>query len=606
MIISPAAGWAQTSPQTLERVDPPAPEASPDPPPEAPDSPEDLLPEQPPEPPAETPSDLPPGVLATEIRVTELRFEGNEILSNDSLQQAILEALARDFATLDPAERDEFACEPPFEPPVWTPVTQTVAQLLRFAEVVAACYAAEGYTTSGAVIQIPTETRGGTGPVDILVIEGELESVDITGRQRLNEGYVRSRLHLDEGQPLNIDRLQENLQLLQIDPLVQQIRAELNAGAAPGSSRLLVDIEEARSFDLSLALDNSRPVSVGTAQQQVFARESNLLGIGDALSLGYTHSEGSDALSVGYSLPINARDGRLSLRFDPTRNDIVDADFFDINRDGEGPDIESRSQLYEISLRQPVMRRVDAQTFQELAIGLSGSLRNSQSFLLGDPFPLSPGASVTGKTRVVALRFFQDYTLRDARQVFSARSQFSLGLGILDATVNNSVEGVGAIPDSRFFAWQGQLQWAKVLAPDTLLLLRSDLQLADQVLLSAEQFSLGGASSVRGYRQDQLLTDNGLFASAEVRLPVARIPTWNALLQVTPFIDFGTGWNSSGRGNPDENTLASVGLGLQLLQGDRNQLTARLDWGIPLISVDSGGNSWQEKGLYFSVVYNPF
>ncbi|MEM1256489.1 MAG: ShlB/FhaC/HecB family hemolysin secretion/activation protein [Cyanobacteria bacterium P01_H01_bin.21] len=601
MMFLPSVSWAQAPIERLERVDPPSPELPLDPPPAAPDSPDELLPTSPSD--AERPSDLPAEVLTAEIEITELKFNDATLLSEETLQQAIQDALIQGFENLD---ADEFTCEPPSQKPVWTPLTQTVAQLLRFAEVVAACYAAEGYTTSGALVDISEVTADGVGPVNINVIEGELVSVDIMGLQRLNEDYVRSRLNATPGQPLNVDQLQESLQLLQIDPLIQQVRADLNAGAEPGNSRLEVTLKEVRSFNASLALDNSRPPSVGTVQGQLFAREANLFGIGDSLSVGYTNSEGSDALSFGYAVPLNADNGTLSFRFDPTWNDIVDSDFFDINRDGEGPDIQSRSQLYDLSYRQPIIRKIKDQTFQEFSIGLSSTLRNSQSFFLDEPLPLGPGASADGKTRVFALRFFQDYTRRDRRQIITARSQFNVGLDFLDSTVNSSVPGVGAIPDSRFFSWQGQAQWTRVLAPDTLFLFRSSLQLADQELLSSEQFSIGGFRTVRGYRQDQILTDNGFIASAEARIPFIRFPEWDGLVQITPFIDFGTGWNTGGNNDPEDNALAAAGLGLLLLQGDRNQLTARLDWGIPLISVNSEGDTWQENGVYFSIVYTPF
>lgn len=119
-----------------------------------------------------------------------------------------------------------------------------------------------------------------------------------------------------------------------------------------------------------------------------------------------------------------------------------------------------------------------------------------------------------------------------------------------------------------------------------------------------EQFGLGGVSSVRGYRQDLLVTDNGLFASAEVRIPILRLPKANTRLQIAPFVDVGTGWNLSDSPDPDRNTLVSVGLGLRLQAGDR--LSARFDWGIPLVSTPGEKNTWQENGLYFSVIYNPF
>jgi len=167
----------------------------------------------------------------------------------------------------------------------------------------------------------------------------------------------------------------------------------------------------------------------------------------------------------------------------------------------------------------------------------------------------------------------------------------------LDATINQER------PDSRFFSWQGQAQWVRLLAPETLLLLRGNVQLSATSLLPLEQFTLGGLQSVRGYRQDLLLTDNGAFASAEVRLPVLRISDWNAVLQIAPFIDVGTTWNA-GKKAPERNSLSSIGLGLVWRQSDR--FTARLDYGIPLVSVSSTERTWQENGLYFSVFYNPF
>jgi hemolysin activation/secretion protein len=120
---------------------------------------------------------------------------------------------------------------------------------------------------------------------------------------------------------------------------------------------------------------------------------------------------------------------------------------------------------------------------------------------------------------------------------------------------------------------------------------------------------------VRGYRQDALLTDNGAFVSAEVRLPIYRSPQRQTVLQLTPFVDAGTTWGSSQRNNPDEpNTLVSVGVGLRLQLSDAeggslrdHRLTARLDWGIPLVDISQEGeSSWQENGVYFSIVSNPF
>jgi hemolysin activation/secretion protein len=128
------------------------------------------------------------------------------------------------------------------------------------------------------------------------------------------------------------------------------------------------------------------------------------------------------------------------------------------------------------------------------------------------------------------------------------------------------------------------------------------VQVADRPLLSLEQFGLGGFDSVRGYRQDRILTDNGVYGSIEARVPIFRIREIQSLAQITPFLDWGTGWNSGNRTTPSQSTLLSMGLGLRWQFS--NVVTARLDWGIPLISKDQSNNSLQESGILFSITSN--
>lgn len=411
----------------------------------------------------------------------------------------------------------------------------------------------------------------------------------------MKRNYVRSRLSQATAPPLNRESLLEALQLLQLNPLIQNLSAELTAGSRPGTSILQIQISEAKTFTTQAILDNRRSPSVGSFRRRLQVNEANLLGLGDGLSLAYTNTDGSNAFDSSYTFPLNSRNGTLSFYYSTASSDVIERPFNFL-------DIQSASRYYDLTFRQPVTQTPT----QEFALGITASRRESeissrlfQPDIGLSPNELSPGADEEGDTRVSALRFFQEWTSRNSREVIAARSQFSIGIGALDATINDDP------PDSRFFAWQGQAQWVRLLAPDTLLLLRADMQLAPRTLLPLEQIGLGGSDSVRGYRQDFLLTDNGAFASAEVQVPILGLPQINGVLQVTPFVDFGAGWNSSGRDDPDPNTLASVGLGLRWSQGDR--FTARLDWGIPLISADvEERRTLQENGLYFSVQYNPF
>ncbi len=462
----------------------------------------------------------------------------------------------------------------------------TFAELLQIKDAITKLYTDKGYVTTGALITPQTVEAG---VIQVQVIEGSLQEIKIVGNRRLQSEYIRDRIQLGAGKPLNVPRLLEKLQLLRLNPRIQNLSAELQTGARPGTNVLRVEVEEADTFKLTATLDNGRSPSVGSFRRGVDVQEANLLGLGDTLSVGYANTDGSNTVNTNYTLPINAHDGTVFFGFSQGWNNVIEKPFNTL-------DIQANSRFYELGYRQPLMQKPT----QELAVGLSFSHQESQTELGIDNiggFALSPGADADGKTKVSALRFSQEYTQRSNKQVFAARSQFSLGVDWFSANINEDA------PDSRFFAWRGQAQWVRQLASDTLFLARGDLQLAADSLVPLEQFGLGGQLSVRGYRQDILLTDNGMLLSAEFRLPILRAPKMGGLLQLTPFIDIGKGWNHNGK-NPSPSTLVGSGLGMLWTQGDN--FWARLDWGIPLISVEGEKRSLQENGLYFSVRYSPF
>lgn len=457
------------------------------------------------------------------------------------------------------------------------------AELLQIRTEITELYIKQGYVTSAAVLP-PQVLTGGT--VKIQIIEGAIASIDVIGTRRLNPAYIRSRIGLVAQKPLNVNRLLEGLRLLQLDPLIASISADLQAGTRPGTSVLQITIAESKTLTISPLLDNSRSPSVGSFRRQLEVSQANLLGLGDALRASYTNTNGSNGVDLSYIVPLNPRNGTLRLAYGSTRSRVIEEPF-DIL------EIEARSRYYELTLRQPIVQRPT----NEFAIGLTFSRQESQTELGLDnigPFPLSPGADEQGRTQISALRFFQEYVQRSDRQVFAARSQFSLGLNFLNSTINEQA------PDSRFFAWRGQAQWTRLLARDSLFLVRGDMQLADRTLVPLEQIGVGGQETVRGYRQDALLTDNGFLFSTELRLPIFR--PRNGLVQLTPFVDLGTGWNRSGD-NPEKNTLVGAGLGLLWRQGEN--FSARIDFGFPLVSIENEKRTLQENGIYFSIRYSP-
>jgi hemolysin activation/secretion protein len=457
-------------------------------------------------------------------------------------------------------------------------------QLLEVQRVVTELYHQKGYITSLALIP-PQVIQDRI--ITIKVIEGKLEAIKIRGLKRLNSNYVRSRLALATKAPLNQEKLLNALKLLQLNPLIAHVTAELSAGIEPGSSLLEVKIEEKNNFDAKLSLDNLRNPSIGSQRRKLEISHGNLLGLGDRFLISYINTDGSNSLDdLRYTLPLNAHNSTLEVAHSRTYSQIIEEPFAEL-------DIDTKTSRTELTYRQPLYQTPNI----EIAAGLTFSRENSETTLLNRPFPLSRGSNNQGEIKVSALRLFQEYIERDEKQALAIRSQLSIGINAFEPTINNN------LPDSRFLAWRGQAQYLKLLTPTIALLLRSDLQLANQALLPMEQFSLGGGLTVRGYRQDALLADNGLFTSAELQTSILTIPQKNITLQLIPFVDFGTVWNRD-TVKLDNYSLSSLGIGLRLLVG--NNFNLRVDWGIPLVETDLSNTYGENDRINFSLELRPF
>ncbi|MGF1541966.1 MAG: ShlB/FhaC/HecB family hemolysin secretion/activation protein [Pleurocapsa sp.] len=502
------------------------------------------------------------------ITVKEFQFVGNTAFSQAELNKAIAEFTGKPIS---------------------------FAQLIQAADVITQFYINQGYITSGAYL--PAQNlRSDT--VKIQVVEGSLTNIEVNVIEgKLKPSYIRSRLEKATTKPLNIDRLTEALQLLQLNPLIDSLNAELSAGIHPGTNSLSVSVVEADTFKVTAQVNNNRNPSIGTFERGAKISNANLLGIGDKITIAYNDTDGSDRTSGSYTLPINARNGTLGFNWSIANNKIIEAPFEDL-------DIQVDSRDFNLTWRQPIWQKATSEINQELAFDLTASRRESNASILDVDFPISPGADENGETRTSAIRFAQEWLERSRTHVFSVRSQFNLGIDAFNATVTDEE------PDSQFFNWRGQFLYLNILGSGERLftvspsiLLRSDLQLSTDALIAVEQFSLGGYSTVRGYRQDTLLTDNGWFLSAEMRLPLATFPSIQGTLQLTPFLDLGIGWNRDGE-PPDGNTLLGTGLGLLWESSDR--LSARIDWGIPLINSNADKATWQENGVYLQLEYDLF
>jgi hemolysin activation/secretion protein len=460
----------------------------------------------------------------------------------------------------------------------------------KLAEAITQLYLDQGYITS---IARPVEGKNR----QIEVIEGRInfDRSKITGNRRISKSYIYSRIMLGVSIPINTNKLEDQLKLLRVDPIFKNIEATLIPSGCDGISDLQVTVQEANSFNSSFTIDNNSPPSVGSERVGVDLNYRNLTGIGDEITASYYRSltGGSEVLNFNYQVPLNAKNGTLSLRTTFDRNHITQSPFDELG-------IRGNQKAYEISYRQPLVRTPR----EEFALSLGFAYQEGQTFIFNElPNPFGVGPDENGASRTSVIKFSQDYTKRDPQGAWSLRSQFNLGTGLFNATSNKE-----PIPDGSFISWVGQVQRVQRLNDDHLLLVLADVQLTPNSLLGSQQFTIGGSQSVRGYRQNARFGDNGFRLTVEDRITVQRDADASPTIQLIPFVDLGAVWNKSDNPNklPEQTFLASAGMGLLWNQAfGVNRLTLRLDYGFPLVNLSDKGNNLQDDSLYFSLRYQP-
>ena len=492
------------------------------------------------------------------VRVEKIRVLGNEEISDEVLAEIVApyEGRALGYVELE-AVRDAV----------------TLAYLSR------------GYISSGALL--PDQSLK-DGVLELRVIEGRLAEIEVTTEGWLRELPIEWRAARLRRGTVNVDRLEDGLLALESDARVKSLDARLEPGTKSGESVLRLNVKSARPWWTTAQVNNDHSPSIGAERGELRLGHRNATGYGDEVEVGYVGSEGLHGADATWEMLVGPWQSEIEVHFQGAWSDIVDDDF-------KALDIESRALTAGFELRQPLL----AGSSLNARVSVVGEYRETESFLLGDPFTLQAGAD-EGLVRVWALRFAQDFSWRSQDQVVAGRSVVSVGLPLPSATDTTDVVSITGedIPDDKFVSWLLQFQWVRRLPwRDVRIIARTDLQIADGALFGIEQLAVGGHATVRGYRENSLVRDNGLVSSVEGRVPVWSHGRGHPSVSVAPFVDVAYAWNND-RPDPIATTLLSAGLGVRSKLW--SNVSASLYWGQPLLDIDNKTDwSLQDAGVHF-------
>lgn len=441
-------------------------------------------------------------------------------------------------------------------------------------------YVDRGYVNSGARL---ADAGLREGALCYRIVEGVVSELRFTGLQRLSQSYIADRL-VRTGEALNVNTLRERVQLLLADPLIERLNVQLSPGRLPGEAVLEVDVARTDSVLATVFANNYRAPAVGSAVLGLDSQLRNLTGRGDITSLMLMQGKGSHDYDMGWALPLNARSTQLALRTARGASAVVEEPLASL-------DVSSIVTSDEITLSHPLIDQLG----QKLVVGLTRSQRRQQTRVAGEPFSFVAGEA-DGDVRARSWRLYQELSLRLERWAVAGRLTYIEGR-------NNLLREPEILdqPPASYRLWTAQLQLSTLLGDSGAeLLLRGNLQHSRSRLISMEQFSVGGRYSVRGYRESQLLRDNGHALSAELKMPVLDGSQGWGRLALLPFIDIGSAANRHG----PRDDLASMGLGAQWRIG---ACDAELFWAYRLTSRTAAPRSdLQDRGVHLAIRYRAF
>lgn len=425
---------------------------------------------------------------------------------------------------------------------------------------VVATYRAHGWF---ARADLPEQDITG-GVVRIQVLEGRFGRLGVLDDGRRAHADFVARVAsrgLRAGEPYSQATLERGLLLANDLP---GIRAEgvLQAGQAPGTTDLILQVDDAPLVTGSVAIGNDGSRYTGRAQAMARAALDNPGGHGDQLAATFMRGADLEYGGASYTFPLGAGGLRGNLGY--TAMD------YSLGKEFQMLEARGTSRLRRAGLAYP-LRRSEA---SNLELELAWAHRRQEDASLGEELRRR-------RLRDLALSLAGDALHANAR---GAQSAWILdivrGRASLDLPADWLADAQGDGVHGRYTLARLELRHDRWLHPDWYLRARLNGQWSSRNLDSSQQFVLGGPGGVRGYPVNEAAGDSGAVLQLELHRLVAA--PWGGELDGYLFADGGSIRQRQDPWDPwatNRYELAAAGLGLRWTH---RTLAAGLAVGTPL------------------------
>lgn len=442
-------------------------------------------------------------------------------------------------------------------------------------------YQGAGYLT--VFVDVP-EQRVDGGMVQLKVIEGRIERLSVSGSRYFSQGYIRSKVpEFAEGRVPNFNNAQRQLAVVNRTE-ERRVQPVLKPGRTPGTVEVDLKVSDQLPLSGSVELNNQHVADTEPLRLAASLRYDNLFQRDHSVAFNIVTApqepKQSSALVANYTVPLD--NGDSVIVYGVASNSTVDT-LGGTTVLGDGTTL---------GLRYAIPFGSGASSYHSLTFGVDyKDLKERVNFGtdgLSTPVRYLPlQLAYAGQWQGEGSNTQLNATFVAAvRRILQRKVDCPGTIGPVDQFACKRQGADGGFATLRLDGRHTEPWWW-----GSSVSLRLAGQIATQPLISSEQFSIGGAESVRGYLESAAPGDYGVLGSVEWRTPnlagalgrllsndvqSAGTPGLLTELVLLSFVDAGrVNTIDPAVGQPARVPLLSGGIGLRM--GARNALSLGLE-----------------------------
>lgn len=361
------------------------------------------------------------------------------------------------------------------------------------------------------------------GILTLHIMEGVIEDIVVKGNKKTKAYVVTREMRTKKGLPFNSKDARRSMQKLYNLGFFEDVNLKLLPGKQPGGTIMEITVVEQKTGTFSIGGGYSASDGIVGI---ITVGDKNFRGTGDNAQVRWEiggKAETAGNFSVSYTKPwLDSKQTSLGLNLYSLTSQYTD---YDTSGDQQGT-YNRKYSGGDITLGRPV------NDYLSHYVTLKNRNDSYVTWVSGPnyvtDFPYAPNYinANYGLTRSIAVtRVFDS---RDNTSNPTLGTRYSIGL---------EFAGLGGNFNFNKNSFEIRHYWA--VGKTQVLAVRGMLGFATGDLPYSQKFSLGGTTSLRGYRDDQFKGDRMIAASAEYRFPLAK------RVQAVIFTDMGNAWTNN-------------------------------------------------------------